>query len=160
MEIKAVEIEMPEGANVIAGQTHFIKTVEDLYEVFVNSVPGIKFGIGFCEASQDRLVRWDGNDDELTRTAIAAAEAVGAGHFFIAYIRDAFPVNVLPAVKMCPEICSIFCATANPVQFLVAGVGEQRGVVGVLDGMTPLGVEGQSDQKQRKDFLRKIGYKK
>ena len=160
MEIKAVEIEMPEGANVIAGQTHFIKTVEDLYEVFVNSVPGKKFGIGFCEASQDRLVRWDGNDDDLTRTAIASAEAVGAGHFFIAYIRDAFPVNVLPAVKMCPEICSIFCATANPVQFLVAGVGEQRGVVGVLDGMTPLGVEGQSDQKQRKDFLRKIGYKK
>jgi adenosine/AMP kinase len=160
MEIKAVTIEMPEGANVIAGQTHFIKTVEDLYEVFVNSVPGIKFGIGFCEASQDRLVRWDGNDDELTKAAIGAAKAVGAGHFFIAYIRDAFPVNVLPAVKMCPEICSIFCATANPVQFLVVGTGEQRGVVGVLDGMTPLGVEGEGDQARRKDFLRKIGYKK
>lgn len=160
MEIQAVKTELPEGANVVAGQTHFIKTVEDLYEVFVNSVPGIKFGIGFCEASQDRLVRWDGNDDELTKAAIGAAKAVGAGHFFIAYIRDAFPINVLPAIKMCPEICSIFCATANPVQFLVVGAGEQRGVVGVLDGMTPLGVEGEGDQEQRKGFLRKIGYKK
>lgn len=159
MEIKTVKIEMPEGANVIAGQTHFIKTVEDLYEILAGSVPGIKFGIGFCEASQDRLVRWDGNDEELTRAATAAAEAVGAGHFFIAFIKEAFPINVLPAIKMCPEICSIFCATANPVQFLVADVGEQRGVVGVLDGMKPIGVEGEKDQQVRKDFLRKIGYK-
>jgi adenosine/AMP kinase len=159
MDIQAVKIEIPEGANVISGQTHFIKTVEDLYEIFAGSVPGIKFGIGFCEASQDRLVRWDGNDEELTNAAIEAAKAVGAGHFFIAFIKDAFPINVLPAIKMCPEICSILCATANPVQFLVAKAGEQRGVVGVLDGMAPLGVEGPEDQKARKDFLRKIGYK-
>jgi adenosine/AMP kinase len=159
MDIQAVKIEIPDGTNVIAGQTHFIKTVEDLYEVFVNSVPGIKFGIGFCEASQDRLVRWEGNDDELTKAAAEAAKTIGAGHFFIAFIRDAFPINVLPAVKMCPEICSIFCATANPVQFLLVDAGQQRGVVGVLDGMTPLGVEGEADQRKRKDFLRKIGYK-
>jgi adenosine/AMP kinase len=159
MEIKNVKIDMPEGANVIAGQTHFIKTVEDLYEILAGSVPGIKFGIAFCEASQDRLVRWDGNDEGLTKAAVAAAEAVGAGHFFIILIKEAFPINVLPAIKMCPEICSIFCATANPVEFLVADAGDKRGVVGVLDGMKPLGVEGEKDQQVRKDFLRKIGYK-
>jgi adenosine/AMP kinase len=135
MEIEAVKVDIPGGANVIAGQTHFIKTVEDLYEVFKNSVPAIKFGIGFCEASEDRLVRWDGNDDELAKAAADTAERVGAGHFFIAFIRDAYPINVLPAIKMCPEICSIFCATANPVQILVVGSGEMRGVVGVLDGL-------------------------
>jgi adenosine/AMP kinase len=159
MEIRAVKVDMPEGANVIAGQTHFIKTVEDLYEVFKNSVPTIKFGIGFCEASQDRLVRWDGNDSELAKAAAGAAKDVGAGHFFIAFIRDAFPINVLPAIKMCPEICTVFCATANPVQFLVVESGEQRAVVGVIDGMTPKGIEGPEDQKKRKDFLRDIGYK-
>ena len=159
MDIHAVKVAIPEGANVIAGQTHFIKTVEDLYEVFKNSVPAIRFGIAFCEASQDRLVRWDGNDEELTEAAIAGARAVGAGHFFIAFIRDAFPINVLPAIKMCPEICNIFCATANPVEFLVADASEKRGVVGVLDGLTPLGVETEADQKTRKSFLRKIGYK-
>ena len=159
MEIARVKIGIPEGANVIAGQTHFIKTVEDLYEVLANSVPGIKFGIGFCEASQDRLIRWDGNDPELVASAIDAAKAVGAGHFFIVIIRDAFPINVLPAIKACPEICNIFCATANPVEFLVAGEGESRGVVGVLDGQSPKGVESEADQKVRKQFLRKIGYK-
>jgi adenosine/AMP kinase len=159
MEIEAVRIDMPEGANVIAGQTHFIKTVEDLCEIFVSSVPGIKFGLGFCEASQDRLIRWEGNDDELTRAAVSAAESVGAGHFFIAFIKDAYPINVLPALKMCPEICSIFCATANPVEFLVVGSGEQRGVIGVLDGLIPKGVEGEEDKKKRKQFLRTVGYK-
>jgi adenosine/AMP kinase len=159
MEIQRVKIDIPEGANVIAGQTHFIKTVEDLYEVFKNSVPTIKFGIGFCEASQDRLVRWDGNDDDLAEAATDAAKRVGAGHFFIAFIRDAFPINVLPAIKMCPEVCSIFCATANPIELLVVESGEMRGVVGVLDGMRPLGVEGDEDRKKRKRFLRDIGYK-
>ena len=159
MDIHRIEIAIPEGSNVIAGQTHFIKTVEDLYEVFKNSVPGIKFGIGFCEASQDRLVRWDGNDDELVKAAIDGAMAVGAGHFFIAFIKDAFPINVLPAVKMCPEICCIFCATANPVEFLVVGDEDRRGVIGVLDGQMPLGVETAADQKTRRAFLRKIGYK-
>jgi adenosine/AMP kinase len=159
MDVQAVKIGIPDGANVIAGQTHFIKTVEDLYEVFVNSVPGIKFGVGFCEASQDRLVRCEGNDEDLTKAAARAAETVGAGHFFIAFIRDAFPINVLPAVKMCPEVCSIFCATANPVQFLIVDAGQQRGVVGVLDGMTPLGIEEEADRRKRKGFLREIGYK-
>ena len=159
MEIEAVEVDMPEGANVIAGQSHFIKTVEDLYEVFKNSVPAIKFGVAFCEASMERLVRWDGNDQELTKAAASTAERVGAGHFFIAFIRDAYPINVLPAIKMCPEVCNIFCATANPVRFLVVGSPEQRGVVGVLDGMTPVGVEGEEDKKDRKKLLRDIGYK-
>jgi adenosine/AMP kinase len=159
MEIKGVKVEVPEGANVIAGQTHFIKTVEDLYEVFANSVPGIKFGIGFCEASQDRLVRWDGNDERLTKAAVDAAKRVGAGHFFITFIKDAFPINVLPAIKMCPEICSIFCATANPVEFLVFGAGERRGVIGVIDGLSPVAVEAEEDKKKRKEFLRTIGYK-
>jgi adenosine/AMP kinase len=159
MDIEAVKIAIPEGANVIAGQTHFIKTVEDVYEIFKNAVPDIKFGIGFCEASQDRLVRWDGNDEELVKAAIDGATAVGAGHFFITFIRNAFPINVLPALKMCPEVCSIFCATANPVEFLVATDGERKGVVGVLDGLTPLGVETGSDQSKRKDLLRRIGYK-
>ena len=159
MDIQAVKVTVPEGTNVIAGQTHFIKTVEDLYEVFKNSVPDIRFGIAFCEASQDRLVRWDGNDEDLTRAAIDGAKAVGAGHFFIAFIRNAFPINVLPAIKMCPEICGIFCATANAVVFLVMGEDERRGVIGVLDGESPLGVETEEDQKTRKEFLRKIGYK-
>jgi adenosine/AMP kinase len=159
MEIQAVKIGIPEGANVIAGQTHFIKTVEDLYEVFKNSVPDIRFGIAFCEASQDRLIRWDGNDHGLVKAAVDAAKAVGAGHFFIAFILNAFPINVLPAMKMCPEICNIFCATANPVEFLVGSEGERRGVVGVLDGETPLGVETEADQKKRKDLLRNMGYK-
>jgi len=159
MDIQAVKVEMPDGANMIAGQTHFIKTVEDLYEVFMNSVPGIKFGIAFCEASQDRLVRWDGNDGDLTKAAIDVAEAVAAGHFFIAFIREAFPINVLPALKMCPEICNVFCATANPVDFLVMGEDERRGVIGVIDGLSPVGVETEDDRRTRKAFLRKIGYK-
>jgi len=159
MDIQAVKVEVPEGANLIAGQTHFIKTVEDLYEVFMNSVPGIKFGIAFCEASQDRLVRWDGNDDDLTGAAIEVAKAVGAGHFFVTFIREAFPINVLPALKVCPEICNVFCATANPVEFLVMGEDERKGVIGVIDGLSPVGVETEDDRKTRKAFLRKIGYK-
>ena len=160
METHRVKVSIPEGANVIAGQTHFIKTVEDLYEVFTNSVPDIRFGIAFCEASQDRLVRWDGNDEDLTQAAIEAARAVGAGHFFIAFMKKAFPINVLPAIKACPEICSVFCATANPVEFLVVGADDRRGVIGVIDGQSPIGVETEEDQQKRKTFLRDIGYKK
>ena len=159
MDIEAVKVAIPEGTNMIAGQTHFIKTVEDLYEVFKNSVPDIEFGIAFCEASQERLVRWDGNDADLVRAAIDGAKAVGAGHFFIAFIKNAFPINVLPAIKTCPEIYSVFCATANPVEFLVMGEDDRRGVLGVIDGLTPLGVETEEDQKARKKFLRTIGYK-
>jgi adenosine/AMP kinase len=159
VDTKLIDIPVPEGANVIAGQSHFIKTVEDLYEIFTTGVPGIKFGIAFCEASQERLIRWDGNDKELTDAAIAAANAVGSGHFFIAFIRDAFPINVLPAIKACPEVCRIFCATANPVKMVVGEEGDQRAVLGVMDGNVPLGVEGEEHQKVRKDFLRKINYK-
>ncbi len=159
MEIKLVDIAIPPDANVIAGQSHFIKTVEDLCEVFATGVPGIKFGLAFCEASQERLIRWDGNDDELAAAAVKAAEGVGAGHFFIAFIREAFPINVLPAVKACPEVCRIFCATANPVRAVVAEEGGRRAVLGVMDGDAPLGVEGEDEKKVRRQFLRKIGYK-
>jgi adenosine/AMP kinase len=159
LEIRLIGIDIPEGANVIAGHSHFIKTVEDLYEIFTTGVPGIKFGIGFCEASQERLIRWDGNDKELIDAAVEAAKQVGAGHFFIAFIRDAFPINVLPAIKACPEVCRIFCATANPIRAVVGEEGEQRAVLGVMDGMTPLGVEEEKHQRVRKDFLRKIKYK-
>ena len=159
METRIIDIKMPDGANVIAGQSHFIKTVEDLYEVFTTGVPGIKFGVAFCEASQERLIRWDGNDKELTDAAVEGAQAVGAGHFFIAFIREAFPINVLPAIKACPEVCRIFCATANPVRMVVGEEGDQRAVLGVMDGEVPLGVETESHKKVRKDFLRKINYK-
>lgn len=159
MEITPVRISIPDGANVIAGQTHFIKTVEDLYEVFTNSVPTIKFGIAFCEASGDCLIRWEGNDPDLERAAIEAAKLVAAGHFFIAFIKDAYPINVLPAIKMCPEVCRVFCATANPVQLLIAESEQGRGVVGVIDGSRPKGVEDETGKKWRKDLLRKIGYK-
>jgi len=159
MEMQSVRVEIPDGANVIAGQTHFIKTVEDLCEIFAGSVPGIKFGVAFCEASGDCLIRWDGNDDGLARAAVQAASRVGAGHFFIAFIRDAYPINVLPAVKMCPEVCSVFCATANPLEVLVAESEQGRGVVGVIDGFRPKGVEDGAGKKWRHDLLRKIGYK-
>jgi adenosine/AMP kinase len=159
MEVASVRIVIPEGANVIAGQSHFIKTVEDLYEVFKNSVPTIKFGIAFCEASDHCLIRWDGNDEVLARAAVDAAKAVGAGHFFVAFVREAYPINLLQAIKACPEICSIFCATANPLEILVAESPQGRGVVGVIDGLKPKGVEDETGRKWRKDLLRKIGYK-
>jgi len=159
MDLKPVRITIPDGANVIAGQTHFIKTVEDLYEIFKTSVPTIKFGIGFCEASGDCLIRFEGNDDQLVAAAVEAAKAVAAGHFFIAFIRDAFPINVLPALKMSGVVCNIFCATANPVEVMVVETEQGRGVVGVVDGFRPKGVEDGAAKKDRKDFLRKIGYK-
>lgn len=159
MEITPVAISIPDGANMIAGQTHFIKTVEDLYEIFKTSAPSIKFGIAFCEASGDCLIRWEGNDADLTEAAIEAAKLVSAGHFFVAFIKDAYPINVLPAIKMCPEVCRIFCATANPVEMLVAESEQGRGVVGVIDGVKPKGVEDEAGKKWRKDLLRKIGYK-
>jgi adenosine/AMP kinase len=159
VDIKPVRVTVPDGANLIAGQTHFIKTVEDLYEIFTNSVPGIKFGIAFSEASGDCLIRWEGNDQDLVQTAIDVAREVAAGHFFVALIKNAYPINVLPAIKACPEVCSIFCATANPVEILVVESEQGRGVVGVIDGFRPKGVEDQAGKKWRKDLLRKIGYK-
>jgi len=160
MELHNVPLEIPENCNLIFGHSHFIKTVEDLAEAMVTSVPGIEFGIAFCEASQDRLIRHDGNHDELRQAAIRNARNVGSGHTFVILIRKAFPVNVLHAIKSCQEVCTVFCATANPVEAIVAETPAGRGVLGVIDGETPLGVEDQTHIGIRKDFLRKIQYKR
>ena len=159
MEIKTVVMEIPEGANIIIGQTHFIKTAEDLYEVMVNAVPGIKFGVAFCEASGPCLVRAEGNDSSLKEIAIRNAGNIAAGHTFVVLIKEAFPVNVLNSIKACPEVCSIYCATANPVQVIVAETELGRGIMGVIDGYSPKGVETEKDVQNRRQFLRKIVYK-
>lgn len=159
METKIIKIEKPQEVNVIIGQTHFIKTVEDIYEAMVNSVPGIKFGVGFCESSGACLVRSEGTDDELKKLAAQNALSIGAGHIFVVLIKEAYPINVLRAIKEVPEVCSIYCATANPVEIVVAETEQGRGVLGVIDGAKPKGIEGESDIKWRKDLLRKIGYK-
>jgi len=159
MEIKTVKIEIPDETNIIIGQTHFIKTVEDLYEVMVNSVPQAKFGIAFCEASGPCLIRSEGNDEELKNTAVRNALELASGHTFVLLLKNAFPVNVLNAIKQCPEICSLYCATANPVEVIVAETEQGRGILGVIDGFKPKGVESDQDVTKRKDFLRKIGYK-
>lgn len=157
--MKPVTMEIPDGANIIIGQSHFIKTAEDLYEVMINAVPGIKFGIAFCEASGPCLVRAEGNDTALRDVAIQNARNIAAGHTFVILMKGAFPVNVLNAIKSCPEVCSVFCATANPLQVLVAETGQGRGVLGVIDGYCPKGVENEKDIQERRQFLRKIGYK-
>ena len=159
MDIDAVRIDKPEDVNLILGQSHFIKTVEDLYEVLVGASPSIKFGLAFCESSGPRLVRWAGNDDALVGMAQRGALAIGAGHSFIVFLREAFPINVLNAVKMVPEVCRIYCATANPVEVLVAETEQGRGIVGVVDGEPPLGVETDADVAERKELLRRFGYK-
>jgi hypothetical protein len=159
MELKTAKLEIPEGANIILGQTHFIKTVEDLYEIVVNSLPKSSFGIAFCEASGACLIRVEGNDEEMKNVAIRNAQALAAGHTFVMVLRDAYPINVLNAIKSCPEVCSIFCATANPVEVIMAESSQGRGVLGVIDGFPPKGVEGPADVQWRKDLLRKIGYK-
>lgn len=154
LEIKPVALEIPDGANVILGQTHFIKTAEDLYEAMVNAAPDIQFGIAFCEASGPCLVRAEGNNAALKEMAIRNALTVAAGHTFIILIKEAFPLNVLNAVKSCPEVCAIFCATANPVQVIVAETGQGRGVLGVIDGYRPKGVEGENDIRERRQIGR------
>ena len=159
MELLTVAIDTPEGANVILGQSHFIKTVEDLHEALVNSVPGMKFGLAFCEASGPCLVRSSGNDDGLREAAQDQAYALSAGHTFVIFIREAFPLNVLGAIKQVPEVCSIFCATANPVEVILAETEQGRGVLGVVDGFKSKGTETEDDAAERKDVLRKIGYK-
>jgi len=160
MELKTVRMEFPEDANIIIGQTHFIKTAEDLYEVMVSAVPGAKFGLAFNEASGPCLVRAEGNDSELKALAIKNVKAIGAGHVFVIILKDAFPINVLNAIKNCPEVCSIFCATANPVEVIIVQTDLGRGVLGVIDGNSPKGVETDKDIQERKEFLRMIGYKK
>jgi adenosine/AMP kinase len=159
MEIKKVKIKVPDGVNLICGHTHFIKTAEDLYEALVNSSAQIKFGLAFCEASADCLVRYEGNDQELTAQAKDWALEVGAGHFFIILIKNAYPINVLGAIKACPEVVNILCATANPVELLLVEDTQGRGVVGVIDGFAPKGIEDDKARKERYAFLRKIGYK-
>ncbi len=159
MEIKTAAMEIPEGANLILGQTHFIKTAEDLYEALVTSVPQARFGVAFTEASGPCLIRSEGNEKSLVDCCVKNLQAIGAGHVFCIVLKEAFPVNVLNRIKECPEVCSIFCATANPVQVLVAETGQGRGVLGVIDGFPPKGVETAQDKADRKEFLRKIGYK-
>lgn len=159
MEIKLVKIEKPEGMNMILGQAHFIKTVEDIHEALVSSVPGIKFGLGFCESSGPCLVRYSGTDKKLEELAYKNCITLGAGHAFIILIENAYPINVLSALRDVPEICSIFCATANPVEVIIAESEQGRGILGVIDGYTTKGVETEEDKHVRKEFLRKIGYK-
>jgi adenosine/AMP kinase len=159
MELKIVEIENPEGLNFILGQSHFIKTVEDVHEALINTVPGVRFGFAFCEASAKRLIRWTGTDDGLMELARKNAEAIGAGHTFVIFLRDSYPINFLTVLRTVPEIVGFFCASANPVKVIIAEEGDQRGILGVLDGMKPLGIEDESGTKERKAFLRKIGYK-
>ena len=160
LELKSVRIEMPENANVIIGQTHFIKTTEDLYEAIIGTVPQARFGLAFCEASGPCLVRVEGNDERLKRIATENAMKIGAGHVFVVYLENAYPINVLNRIKDLQEICSIFCATANPVEVIVAEDDLGRGVLGVIDGEKPKGVESAKDAEERKAFLRKIGYKR
>jgi adenosine/AMP kinase len=159
VELRLVSIEKPEDVNVILGQAHFIKTVEDLYEALVGCVPGIQFGLAFCESSGACLVRWAGSDEEMVELAKSNAMALGAGHCFLIFLRNAFPINVLNAVKAVPEVCHIFCATANPVQVVLAETEAGRGILGVVDGLSPKGIEGEEGITWRTQFLRKIGYK-
>jgi uncharacterized protein len=159
MELFNVRMEIPEDANLILGQSHFIKTAEDLYEVVVNTVPGARFAVAFNEASGPCLVRVESNDDVLRSAAVANAQAIGAGHAFVLLIRNAYPINLLSRVRDCFEVCSIFCATANPVEVILAQTEQGRAVLGVVDGSSPKGVETPQDVTKRREFVRKIGYK-
>jgi adenosine/AMP kinase len=159
MDLKTVRVQIPEGTNIILGQTHFIKTAEDLYEILAGSSPHIKFGIAFTEASGPCLIRHEGNDSGLTQAAITAVQTIGAGHVFAIFIREAFPINVLNSVKMCPEVCRIYCATANPLEIVVAETEQGRGIMGVIDGSSPKGIEQDADKTARKTLLRNFGYK-
>src|SRR5256714_4262190 len=160
MDLHAIRLEIPTDGNIIVGHSHFIKAVEDIYEAIVNTVPQMKFGIAFNEASGPRLTRADGNDDDLKALAIRNASALAAGHVFVVAMRDGYPINVLGRIKDVPEVCSIFCATANPVEAIVAETDLGRGVLGVVDGESPMGVETTEDEEQRRALLRMIGYKR
>ncbi|MBZ4420951.1 adenosine-specific kinase [Myxococcus sp. RHSTA-1-4] len=159
MRLETVRIEKPEDLNFVLGQSHFIKTVEDLHEVLAGSSPVLKFGLAFCEASGPRLVRRSGNDEALMELAVKNARALGAGHSFIVFLREGFPVNVLNALKQVPEVCRIFCATSNPVEVVIAETAQGRAILGVVDGQPPLGVEQEQDVRERKELLRRFGYK-
>jgi len=159
LEFKIVKIEVPKDCNVILGMSHFIKTVEDLYEALINAVPNIKFGIGFCESSGPCLVRHEGTDDELRHLAAEKAFEIACGHSFIIFLKNAYPINVLDKIKKVPEVCTVYAATANPLEIVVAETEQGRGIVGVVDGLKSKGIETDTDIKARKEFLRKIGYK-
>lgn len=160
MELKSVRLAIPDGANIIVGQSHFIKTVEDIYEAIVNTVPQMKFGVAFCEASGPCLIRVEGNDDALKTAAAEMAQSVGAGHTFFIVLRDGFPLNILGRIKDVPEVVGIYCATANPLEVIVAETTQGRGILGVIDGESPKGIETPADTDARRGFLRKIGYKR
>ncbi|MEI9814818.1 MAG: adenosine-specific kinase [Acidobacteriota bacterium] len=160
MELKSIRLDIPENANIILGQSHFIKTVEDIYEAIVTTAPQMKFGVAFNEASGVCLTRVDGNDELLQANAVQNAQAIGAGHIFIIVMRDGFPINILGRIKAVPEVVGIFCATANPVEVIVAQSERGRGVLGVIDGSSPKGIEGDADKEWRHGLLRKIGYKR
>lgn len=160
MKVEEVVLAVPEGSQLIIGQSHFIKTVEDVYEALITSMPGIKFGVAFCEASGKALVRYDGSDVEATSTARKFASLLGAGHCFVVVLEAAFPINVLNRLKNVEEVAGIYCATSNPVTALVADTGKGRGILGIVDGVSPKGSETESDRKERHEFLRKIGYKR
>ncbi len=159
MEIKVVEIDNPKSFNLILGQSHFIKTVDDVHEALVSTVPGIKFGFAFCESSDKRLIRFTGTDDEMMELARKNAMNISSGHSFILFIKNAYPINFLRILRDVPEIVGFYCATANPLKIIIGEDGEQRGILGVLDGFKPLGIEDEEGMKERKEFLRKIGYK-
>jgi adenosine/AMP kinase len=160
VQLLSVTIEKPEAANFVLGQTHFIKSVEDIHEALVGAVPGIKFGLAFCEASGKCLVRWSGTDPDMVELAKSNARALGAGHSFILFLGEGFyPLNILNTLKLVPEVCRIFCATANPTEVILAETAQGRGILGVVDGSSPQGIEGEEDIRWRKDFLRQIGYK-
>jgi len=159
LELKTVKIEVPEGCNLILGMAHFIKTAEDLYEALVNAAPNVKFGIGFCESSGPCLVRHEGNDEELRQMAAKKAYEVGCGHSFIIFLKNAYPINVLDRIKNVPEVCTIYAATSNPLEVIIAETEQGRGIIGVIDGSKSKGIETEEDIKARKELLRKIGYK-
>jgi uncharacterized protein len=159
MELKTVKIEIPEGLNIIIGQSHFVKTVEDMYEILIGSSSSLKFGIAFSEASGPCLVRYEGNDEMLMKFAYDTSFSLSCGHTFVIFLKDGFPINVLNAVKACQEVCNIICATANQLQVIIAEEGDGRGIMGVIDGSKPKGIEGEEDKKARKELLRKFGYK-
>ncbi|MFQ6135161.1 MAG: adenosine-specific kinase [Nitrososphaerales archaeon] len=160
MNLVTVKIQVPEGINIIIGQSHFIKTVEDLYETLVSSSPSIKFGVAFCESSGPALIRYDGNEEELQKSAVGFAKEISAGHVFVILLRDGFPINVLNRIKMVDEVASIFCATANPIEVVIAETKQGRGVLGVIDGVKSRGVESEKDKQKRHEFLRRIEYKR
>ncbi|HJV35794.1 adenosine-specific kinase [Geomonas sp.] len=160
LDVQEVKIDYPEGCNIILGQTHFIKTAEDLYEIMATTVPQARFGVAFTEASGPCLIRTEGNDQELVQKCVEVLQSIGAGHVFCVLLREAYPINVLNQIKNCQEVCRVYCATANPLEVLVASTAQGKGIIGVVDGFSPQGVEKDADREDRRSLLRKIGYKR